>query len=137
MTPRFSRWILAVPILAAGCAAPPPDRQLFATASALTKLSSSVEATVLFRNPPPTATDRELLRLSTADNPELLRAFEPFSVRVLKHAQGVVVLVCDREGRTALLEDASCTARLDRHHWRDAAGAACDFTLKMPEVCTP
>ena len=137
MTPRHSRWILAIAILAAGCAAPSPDRQLFATASALTKLSSSVEATVLFRNPPPTASDAELLRLSTADNPELLRSFEPFTLRVLRHAQGVIVLVCDRAGRTALLEDASCTARLDRHHWRDAAGSPCDFTLKMPEVCAP
>ena len=61
-------WLLA----AAGLAAAQDPRRMFAAASALTKLSSSVEATVLFRNPSPTLTDGELLRLSTADNPDLL-----------------------------------------------------------------
>ena len=127
-------WVLAG---ALGCAAQDDSRQMFATASALTKLSSSVEATVLFRNPPAALTDPELLRLATAGDPQLLRPFEPFTVRVLRHEQGVVLLVCRPDGGPALLEDASCTAKLDRHHWRDDPGARCEFTLKMPEVCAP
>ncbi|MEO8654219.1 MAG: hypothetical protein ABI409_08855, partial [Ramlibacter sp.] len=131
--------ILAACILAGalGCAAQDSGQKMFATASALTKLSSSVEAVVLFRNPSAALTDRELLRLATAGDPQLLRAFEPFTVRVLRHEQGVVLLVCQPDGGPALLEDASCTAKLDRHHWRDDPGARCEFTLKMPEVCAP
>jgi hypothetical protein len=138
MTSLLRRAILGVCLLVAAISGTAQDsRQMYATASALTKLSSAVEATVLFRNPSPTLTDRELLRLAAADNPELLRMFDPFTVRVLQHAQGVILLVCDANAGAALLEDASCTARLDRHHWRDDAGAPCEFTLKMPDVCAP
>ena len=139
MRPVLRPSLLAACVFAGvlGCAAQDNSRQMFATASALTKLSSSVEATVLFRNPAATLTDSELLRLATAGDPELLQPFEPFTVRVLRHEQGVVLLVCQPNGGPALLEDASCTAKLDRHHWRDDPGARCEFTLKMPDVCAP
>lgn len=119
-----------------GCAAH-DDRLMYSTASALTKLSSAVEATVLYKNPSQLLSDEELLRLSAASDPQLLREFDPFTVRVAKHASGVILLVCKASSGTALLEDASCTARLDRHHWREASGQACEFTLKMPDVCAP
>lgn len=139
MTSVLRPSLLAACVLAGApsCTTQDNSRQMFATASALTKLSSSVEATTLFRNPAANLTDSELLRLATASDPELLRPFEPFTVRVRRHEQGVVLLVCQPNGGAALLEDASCTARLDRHHWRDDPSARGEFTLKMPDVCAP
>lgn len=123
--------------LVASCAAPDPAQQMYARASALTKLSSAVEAVVVFRKPSPAMSDGELLRLSAADMPAVLQAFEPYDVRVLRHGEAVVLLVCEKAGGRAVLEDASCTARLDRHHWRDAPAAACEFTLRLPQACAP
>jgi hypothetical protein len=42
--------------------------------------------------------------------------------------------VCDKQGG-ALFEDAACTAKLDRHHWRDSVTQACQFTLKPADIC--
>ncbi|WP_372825893.1 hypothetical protein [Polaromonas sp.] len=113
------------------------NRQMYAKASALTKLSAAVEATVLYRNPSPTLSDDELLKLVAANDPTLLKEFDGFKVRVLRESQGVVLLVCKTKADLALLEDASCTAKLDRHHWRDSAKNLCEFTLKTVEVCPP
>jgi hypothetical protein len=111
------------------------ERQMYAKASALTKLSSAVEATVLYKTPSSTLTDNELLKLSTTDDPGLLQEFNGFNLHVQKNMQGVVLLVCAGNENLALLEDASCTAKLDRHHWRDSATTMCQFTLTIAELC--
>lgn len=110
-------------------------RQMYAKASALTKLSAAVEATVLYKNPSPALTDNELLHLSTVGDSALFQEFDIFSLRVHKASNAVIVLVCNLEGTVALLEDASCTAKLDRHHWRDLTSAQCEFTLNAAETC--
>ena len=110
-------------------------RQMYAKASALTKLSAAVEATVLYKDPSSELTDNELLRLSTAGDSTLFQEFNSFSLRVHKASNAVIVLVCNLDGTVALLEDASCTAKLDRHHWRDSASAQCEFTLNAAETC--
>ena len=127
---------LTLATLLTSCAAQ-NERQMYAAASALTKLSSTVEATVMYKDPSPTLSDDELLKLSTANDPGLLQTFDGYKLRVQKGSQAVIVLVCKADASTALLEDASCTAKLDRHHWRDSASTACEFTLTVAEVCAP
>lgn len=111
------------------------ERQMYAKASALTKLSAAVEATVLYKDPSPKLTDNQLLRLSTVGDSALLKEFNSFSLRVHKASNAVIVLVCNLDGTVALLEDASCTAKLDRHHWRDSVSSQCEFTLNAAETC--
>lgn len=128
--------ILTLASALTSCAAQ-DGRQMYAKASALTKLSAAVEATVLYRDPSPTLTDDELLRLATASDPRLLQEFDGLKLRVRKEPQVVTLLVCSVDADFALLEDVSCTAKLDRHHWRDSASTLCEFTLRTAEVCTP
>ena len=111
------------------------ERQMYAKASALTKLSAAVESTVLYKDPSPTLTDDELLRLATASDPGLLQEFQGFKLRVQKAANAVILLVCNMSATAALLEDASCTAKLDRHHWRDTASMQCEFALSVAASC--
>lgn len=134
----FHQVVLALFLLpvVTGCAAQ-DERQMYAKASALTKLSAAVEATVLYRNSSADLTDQELLRLSTASDPALLQEFDTFILRVDRGTQAVTILVCGPDAGSALLEDASCTAKPDRHHWRDAPESPCSFTLKLHDVCTP
>ena len=44
-------------------------------------------------------------------------------------------LVSTAAGKTALLEDASCTARTDQHLWRAHLALPCDFTLDLAKAC--
>jgi hypothetical protein len=110
---------------------------MYEKASALTKLSSAVEAVVLYSSLPSATSDAEILRSATQGTPNLLREFDRYTVRIGRHHEGVVVLVCEANGGVALFEDASCTAKMDRHHWRDFRGGACAFTLQMPNACEP
>lgn len=111
------------------------ERVMYAKASALTKLSSAVEAYVLYKPLAAQIPDSELLELATSDDKVLLGEFDGFKIRIQREPEGVVLLVCSRVTDTALLEDASCTAKLDAHHWRDARGASCDFTIQATAVC--
>jgi hypothetical protein len=123
--------------LAAGCAPAPqrPDREeMYIKASALTKLSAAVESTVRYKNPPPELNDRELLTIATRHDPALLDIFKDYTVRVMREARHSVVLVCDKSGTRALLEDAGCSGPMDRHPWMEKS-EPCEFTINTEEVC--
>lgn len=125
--------------LLTACASAPDvsERDMNFTASALTKLSAAVDVTVRFNKSSENLADSELLRLSASDDQSLLTPFEHYKVRVLQSGRRSVVLVCEPDGGKALLEDAGCTAKLDRHHWQSVPVAACDFTLDVMAVCGP
>jgi hypothetical protein len=123
--------------LVAGCApvTQRPDREeMYIKASALTKLSAAVESTVRYKNPSPELNDRELLTLATRHDPVLLDNFKGYRVRVLRQARHSVVLVCDKTGARALLEDAGCSGPMDRHRWMEKQ-EPCEFTINTAEVC--
>lgn len=128
---------LAVSSLLAACVSAQSERSMNFAASALTKLSASVDATIRFKHPSEALTDAELLRLSVAHDPSLLTPFENFTVRVLRDGRHSVVLVCEANGGKALLEDSGCTAKLDHHHWRNMPGITCEFTLDVKALCGP
>ena len=104
-------------------------------ASRLTKLSTAVESTVRYKNPPAELDESELLHLSVKHDPQLLENFAGFKVRVLSQHRHAIVLVCSIEGDRGLLEDAGCTSAMDRHHWRDSPQSACDFTMSAVTDC--
>jgi hypothetical protein len=138
MKPIFKGAVAMVTIsLLAACASAQSERDMNFAASALTKLSAAVDATVRFNKSSENLADAELLRLSASDDPSLLTPFEHYSLRVLRSGRRSVVLVCEPDGGKALLEDAGCTPKLDRHHWQSVPVAACDFTLDVIAACGP
>jgi len=109
------------------------SEEMYQKASALTKLSKAVEATVRYKHPPEGISDKELIDLSTKDDPSLQEPFKDDVVKVLWHDRHSIVLVCSEDER-GLLEDSACTAELDKHLWKEAE-AQCDFTLQIEIVC--
>jgi hypothetical protein len=119
----------------AGCATSHTEQELNFTASALTKVSAAVDSTVRYTQVPEQATSAELLALSTDHDPALMKPFKNFKVLVLRVGPHSEVLVCETDGSKGLLEDAGCTAKLDKHLWRDSPPALCKFTLDLEALC--
>ncbi len=104
-------------------------------ASALTKLSAAAESAVRYKDAPEDLADRALLEWATSHDPALLAPFSAYTLKVLRQGRHAIVLVCTEDGAIALLEDAGCTAELDRHRWRDTPDAACGFSIEPRIVC--
>lgn len=103
--------------------------------SALTKLTAAVESTVRYDDPPPKLNDLELLQLSTKHDPTLLEPFSDYVLKTFVQNRHAIVLVCDKTGKYAMLEDGGCTSKLDKHLWKEAPEANCSFTIKLGEIC--
>jgi hypothetical protein len=103
--------------------------------SALTKLSAAVESSVQYDAPPPGMKDLELLQFSTKHDPKLLEPFSEYLLKTLVQNGHAIVLVCDRLGTKAILEDAGCTSVLDRNAWKGNIENPCDFVVNLAEVC--
>lgn len=122
--------------LLTGCAAvshKDGSEDMYIKASALTKLSSAVEATVRYQQPSLDLTDDELLKLSVEDDPDQLQPFAGYVLKVNREFDHAIVLVCNSDGTQGLLEDAGCTAMLDNHLWQQ--NVSCAFTLSSDIVC--
>ena len=109
-------------------------QSMYVTASALTKLSASVESNVRYKNPPADISDADLLVLATRHDPSLLEPFSGYQLKVLREDHHASVLVCSADGARALLEDVGCTAEMDKHAWQSKA-YACVFTLSPKDLC--
>lgn len=103
--------------------------------SALTKLSAAVEATVQYDEPPPGLNGLELLQYSTKHDPKLLEPFSGYLLKTLVKNGHAAVLVCDKSGEYAKLEDAGCTSQLDKHPWKEQPQQSCNFSLNLEEIC--
>lgn len=109
--------------------------RMYILASALSKLSASVESTVRYKDPENRISDAELLILATRHDPGLLEPFADYKVLVLRQYKHAVVLVCTKDGNISLLEDAGCSSELDRHLWKEEPPKRCEFTVQVQEVC--
>jgi hypothetical protein len=109
--------------------------KMYILGSALTKLSASVEATVRYENPPEGISDKELLDLSTKHDPGLMDPFADYTLWVSRQVGHAVVLVCDKDGKVGLLEDARCSSEMDKHLWKETPPKPCEFTITVRDVC--
>jgi hypothetical protein len=75
--------------------------------------------------------DQELVRRATDHDPKLL---EPYSGYQVRGKSTGVILVCTKDGRRGLIEDAACTAKVDAKMWSIEA-APCQFTLNLASIC--
>ncbi|QTA86113.1 hypothetical protein [Desulfonema magnum] len=111
-----------------------PDKKVMnKLASSLTKLASAVESTVRYKKPPKGISDQELLKLATKHDPRLLEPFKEYTVKVSQKNRHAIVLVCTKDGKRGLLEDAGCSGPMDKHLWETSS--SCKFTLTVDDVC--
>lgn len=113
------------------------EESMMIKASELTKLSTAVESAVLYEKDRSSGLESaELLKFATEHDPELLSRFSTYEVRVSTKEEHAALLVCTGDGRRALLEDAGCTAPLDRQAWQEAPDAPCEFKLDLAALCS-
>ncbi|GBO85424.1 hypothetical protein MS5N3_28750 [Marinobacter salsuginis] len=122
---QFSWSLFTATFLLVGCASHADDEEMYVTASALTKVSSALEASVYFDTPPEGLQDRELLEFATKHDPSLLEPFDNFILKANYVDRHGVVLVCDELGRKALMKDLGCTAKLDKPYWDSTEVVPC------------
>ena len=129
---------LLLPLFLASCLSTHIDdeKQFYRLATGISKLSKAVEAVVAFDSPPIETTGPELLVLATEHDPSLLAPFSEYSLHVFRQGDHATVLVCTSDGRYALLEDAGCSAALDRHAWKYKPLAQCRPAIDLERVCS-
>lgn len=84
-------------------------------------------------SPDPNLTDTQLLTLATEEDPDLLEPFRHDLLKLNRDFGHAVILVCTSDGKKGLLEDAGCTAEIERHLWKQ--DVACQFTISASKVC--
>jgi len=109
------------------------EEAMYMKASALTKLSAAVDATVRYDSLSTSLSDQELLNLSTEDDPSLLEPFNDYLLKVNRDFNHAIVMMCSKDGMQGLLEDAGCTVAMDHHLWQQQV--PCAFTLSSEVVC--
>lgn len=134
------RLMIAVVIALAGCATLATgqtysEEQMMTAAAALTKVSAAAEANLRYGEPSDSLSDAEFLTQSVAHDPGLLTPLSAYQVRATRQGGHAAILVCSQDGSLALLEDAGCTAAMDRHRWRDEPKSACIFTIDVIQLC--
>lgn len=111
----------------------PPEQQAEVLVAQFVNLSAAVEAHfAALPEDAPQTDDAETLRLATAHDPRLLEDFTGWSLRVRRDGRHALLLLCAKDGSHALLEDAGCSARLDR---RAESSQPCAFTLRVEDGC--
>lgn len=128
--------ILAVLLLFGGCASngshlPGADeRGLLAVK--MVNLSAAVDAYFMTMPTAPKESDAVVLRQATSHDPRLLAPeFSAYALKVQYQNPYAVVLLCSTDGK-AIMEDAGCSARLDR---QAPADADCRFPLRVLPGC--
>jgi len=111
------------------------EQEMMTTAVALTKVSAAAEANLRYGPPSEMFSDEEFLIRSVAHDPTLLPPFSEYQIRATRQENHAAILVCSKDGSTALLEDAGCTAVMDIHRWKEHPGKPCTFTVNLAELC--
>lgn len=129
--------ILLVSLTVSGCMFFRADesKSLRPLGSALTKLSSEMESLIRYQNQPADATEDELLRLATKNDPGFLDTFHGYKIRVHFQDRHAILLLCTADGKRGLQEDLGCTPSLDRNLWKEDAAMPCDFSLSVELGC--
>ena len=132
---RLSLFAIILLVFGCVCAQAQSETEMNELGSALTKLSSAVEGTVHYKKEGLDLQDMALLTLATEHDPGLLKPFRGYTLRAETQNGHAVVLVCTPDGRVGVLEDTSCTARMDQHLWKVRPKLPCDYTLNLKEIC--
>ena len=135
------RLIMALVLILAGCTTLPPggkytEAEMMNAAAALTKVSAAAEANLRYGSSAAALSDADFLAESVAHDPGLLLPLSAYQIKSMRKDGYSAILLCTQDGSKALLEDAGCTAALDRHRWRDDPDSSCVFTVELKQLCT-
>lgn len=131
--------VIAV-LLLAGCTTLAPDRhyseqEMLSAAAALGKVSAAAEANLRYGTSAEMQSDADFLAESIAHDPELLKPLAGYQIKPLRQNGHAVILLCSEDGKTALLEDAGCSAAIDRQRWKDDPPSRCAFSIDPAQTC--
>ncbi len=136
MKQRILASFFAVSLLDA-CAAPiaatPNNAERGILSTKMVNLSPAVNAYFADLSGAPTDDDEAILYNATLHNPRLLASeFKPYTLKVQYQNQYAVLLLCTKDNNRVIMEDAGCSARLDR---QVTNAAPCEFTLRINQGC--
>ena len=99
----------------------------------MVNLSSAVDTYFADLPGAPTDSDAIILQKSTQHDSRLLAPkFDHYVLKVQYQNPYAVLLLCSKDEKTAIMEDAGCSARLDR---QVTHVAPCEFTLRVSQGC--
>lgn len=124
-------------LLLCACSAPvdsaPSAKERGRLSTQMVNLSSAVDAHFADLLQAPTDSDAVILQNATRHDKRLLvPEFEPYMLKVQYQNPYAVLLLCSKDGQRAIMEDAGCSARLDR---QIMDRAPCKFTLRVKQGC--
>jgi hypothetical protein len=113
----------------------PIELRMGELSSSVTKLTTNVESTVRYADNPINISDSELLAKSTEHDPEILKFFSKYSILIIHNDKDAAILVCTKDQKRALFEDAGCTAELDKILWNNKPRIKCGFSTTIEALC--
>lgn len=131
-------YVVTLALLLGACATPmsttlPESAERGHLSTLMVNLSSAVDGYFADLPQAPTDPDDVILKKATEHDPSLLAPkFDRYEVKTQYQNPFAVVLLCTKDGKQAIMEDAGCSARLDRQVTQPAA---CKFTLRVKEGC--
>lgn len=134
---KYRILISLVTLLLCACSTPvdsaPSAKERGRLSTQMVNLSSAVDAYFADLPQAPTDSDAVILQNATRHDKRLLAPeFEPYMLKVQYQNPYAVLLLCSKDGQWAIMEDAGCSARLDRQVMHRAA---CEFTLRVKQGC--
>ena len=98
----------------------------------LPKLTSAVQALVLYPDPDKSTPDDRLVSEAIKDSPELQSAFQGLPIQVVHDTRDVILLICSPDGSCAWLEDASWTpVKVDYKWYQSKPPKPAKFTMQL------
>jgi hypothetical protein len=124
-------------MLLGACAAPiiaaPDAEERGRLSTKMVNLSSAVDTYFAGKNEIQADSDATVLQKATSHDKRLLDPiFEPYLLKVQYQNPYAVLLLCSKDGKQAIMEDAGCSARLDRQIIQNLP---CEFTLHVSKGC--
>ena len=114
-------------------AATPDNEERGRLSTKMVNLSEAVDTYFAGIAKAPTESDTAILQNATRHDKRLLAAeFERYVLKVQYQNPYAVLLLCSKDEKIAIMEDAGCSARIDR---QVTDAAPCKFTLHVNQGC--
>jgi len=113
------------------------EEKMLTLGASLRNLCIAMEDIVKYEILPEGLSDTELLKRATMHDPGLLDPFNDYLVKPLIQDNSAILLVCSKDGKVGLLEDACCSYQMDKHLWKENQPMPCKITLDIRQACPP
>lgn len=131
MTRLLVLWMVLV---LTACSDTQSEDRMAAMANATQYVASTLHGLVRYDRAPDDADSAALLALVRKTSPKTLVPLKSYTLRARQDGGFSSVLICDVEGRHALVEDAGCSHETDARLWSQQV--PCAFRLDLPTVCS-